>query len=326
MRLSIEFKVGLFVIFICAAALAMLIYIGVKKELFSEKVYYYVTSPTSEKVERGIPVKISGFRVGQVSNVLFFDVNYIKIEIKILKKHMVWFNKGTEIELASTSMFLGQPYLKVTPGPKGGALLSPGATIELKQDDAFFANIQQEVQPLLLDIRVAVANIRDITEKLNSPGGELQRILANVSKLTGTVSNPERLFYLLAEDPEPARQVRSIITNVNTLSENLKVLSDSANERIEDFGPMQKDLAKLMQGIDEFIKVVTAIGQKLDPTMTNIHAVSEEVRGATEDLSRLRSKSESTIRLGYDVFDKINTMWPLSRAEPDEPLPDHPMP
>lgn len=62
-----EFKVGIYVIVFMAVVLSSVVYIGIKKDLFAKKVIFFVTSNTGEKIERGIPVKLSGFKIGQVT-------------------------------------------------------------------------------------------------------------------------------------------------------------------------------------------------------------------------------------------------------------------
>lgn len=314
-KFSIEAKVGLFLAAMTLAVMLGLGYLGVRKELFAEKVSYYVSCTSSEKLEKGTPVRISGFRIGKVDDIVFYDVDAIEIEIKILKKHMKWFTPGTKIALASTNPVLGQNYLKVTPGPKSDQVLAPSSVIALDGGEDLIGNLQHEVQPILADVKATLANLRKVSEELSSPEGNFQKMMSNIRELTNTVYNPERIFYLLAKDPEPAAKIRSMLTNVDASLANLNKLSESTLKRVDSVAPLQKDIGTLVRNIQDFVVVMNKIGQKLDPTVTNLNAISEEVRFATRDLRLLRSQGETTLRRSSDFLQRLNTMWPFSGAE-----------
>ena len=125
-----EFKVGLYVIIITSIVIFCVVYIGIKKDLFSEKIYYYVISTTGENVERGIPVRLSGFKIGQVNDVNLDRIDYVRIEIKVLEEYMPWFKQDSKIILVQGG-FIGQTYLKLIPGSDESPVLSPGAIVKL---------------------------------------------------------------------------------------------------------------------------------------------------------------------------------------------------
>jgi phospholipid/cholesterol/gamma-HCH transport system substrate-binding protein len=324
-KISIEAKVGLFLVVLAAAVLCGLIYLGVKKELFAEKVSYFIACASSEKIDKGTPVRISGFRVGKVDDIVFYDVDSIKIEIKILKKHQKLFTPGTSIALAMTSPVLGHAYLKVTPGPKSERVIEPGASIDMHVDEDLVASLQQQALPLLADAKATLANLRAVSEELASPNGNFQRLLADMRTLTGTVYDPQRLFYLLAKDPEPAAKIRSILVNVDGSLANLNKLSESTLKRMESVAPLQKDIGSLLVNIQEFVLLLNKIGNKLEPTVNNLNVISEEVRFATRDLRLLRTQGETTLRRGSDFLQRLNTMWPFAGGESAIPR-EFPMP
>jgi ABC-type transporter Mla subunit MlaD len=322
---STELKVGLFLLAVLALAVFTVVYIGIKKELFAEKVYYFVVSATSEKVERGSPVKISGFRVGQVSDVTMHDIDYIKIELKVLKKHMVWFRKGTRVTLAGGFPF-GASYVNVEPGPEEAPVLSPGATLELSREEDLLATLRAESEPVIEDVKATVANMRAISERMADPEGTLNRALANLEVLTQQMTRGQGLLSMLTLDEEPVRQIKSILGNSDQLLAGLNDLSQTVNAKVRDIEPLQEQMTELLASIDAFVVQLDRIGRQLEPAVADVNAITGEVRNATTDLDRMRAQGERTLQLGGDVMQRLRKTWPLSRGDGQENTQEYPMP
>jgi len=322
---GIEIKVGAFVLSIFFLSIFLIIYIGIKKELFAEKVHYIVTSTTGEKLERGTPVKISGFKIGRVSNIYMHDINQIEIEIELLKKHMVWLREDTKVTL-SEEFPIGNAYINIIPGPKDKPLLLPNATIVLYRSEDFSSIVQEEAKPLIKEVKATVSNLRKITEQILDHNGAFQQTLSHMQTFSKTIVDSEGLLSMITKDPEPARRIRSILKKSDSLIANLDEISRTAAGKVEEIGKLQNNANALISEIESFMGTLTEISRKLDPAVSNINAITDEVRKATKDLVRLRSEGEYTLRLENELLQRIGEMWPISLDEKPAPPNDYPMP
>ncbi|RLB32310.1 MAG: hypothetical protein DRH20_15000, partial [Deltaproteobacteria bacterium] len=66
---NLELKVGVFVLLVLASALFLVFYAAVRQDLFSRRVSYLLMCETGEQIQPGIPVKLTGIKIGQVSAV-----------------------------------------------------------------------------------------------------------------------------------------------------------------------------------------------------------------------------------------------------------------
>jgi ABC-type transporter Mla subunit MlaD len=322
---SLDIKVGAFVLSIFFLSIVLIIYIGIKKELFAEKVHYIITSTTGEKLERGIPVKISGFKIGRVSNIYIHDINQIEIEIELLKKHMVWLREGSKVTL-SEEFPIGNAYINIIPGPKDKPLLLPNSTIVLYRSEDFASTVQEEAKPLIKEIKATVSNLRKITEQILAPDGAFQQTLSHMQTFSKTIVDSEGLLSMITKDPEPARRIRSILKKSDLLIANLYEISRTAADEVDKIGELQHNANVLISEVESFIGTLTEISRKLEPTVSNMNAITDEVRKATKDLVRLRSEGEYTLRLGNELLQRISEMWPISQGQKPAPENDYPMP
>jgi ABC-type transporter Mla subunit MlaD len=318
-----EFRVGLFLLVVIVALVSLVIYIGIKKDLFAERVTYYVISTTGENIERGIPVRLSGFKIGNVEKVYLDNVGYIKVELEILSKYQKWFRQDSKFILDQEGI-IGNPYFKLIPGTDESPLLQEGATLTLSKV-AGLSELIQEAEPVIANLKEIVANIRDITDSFIDKEGHVQSILANAEKITDLILHNRGLLYYLTQDPRPVQKMDAILAKTDHAVLSIDRLLQNATTRVEDLEPIQDELVLILQEGQSFIKGLESLRQEIDPTLANIEAISGEVKNATTDLVRLRRQSEYTIRLGTELLQRLKDTWPFVRKEIQE-APAYPAP
>ena len=253
------------------------------------------------------------------------DINQIEIEIELLKKHMVWLREETKVTL-SEEFPIGNAYINIIPGPEDKPLLLPNATIVLYRSEDFSSTVQEEAKPIIKEIKATVSNLRKITEQILDHNGAFQQTLSHMQAFSKTIVDSEGLLSMITKEPEPARRIRSILKKSDSLIANLDEISRTVAGKVEEIGNLQHDVNALISEIESFIGTLTEISRKLDPAVSNINAITEEVRIATKDLVRLRSEGEYTLRLGNELLQRISEMWPISQGEKPVPENDYPMP
>ncbi len=319
-----EFKVGLYVLTITGIALFLLVYIGIKKDLFAPKMTYYVISSTGENVERGTPVRLSGFKVGQVYEVDLTKVDYVLIEIDVLERFRKWFTRDSQIILVQGG-FIGQTYLKLVPGKEGSPVLDEGATIQLTRVGGL-DEILAEARPVIDDLKLIVDNIQQLTDQLRDEDGHFQHTMTNVETLSARLASEDGLVAYLTSNPEPVARLESLLDNTDKTIGSIAGLVDNADARIQDLAPLQKDIQDLVGEVRGFVAQLKNLSDDIRPAVEDVTAITGEVKKATRDLERLRTRSEYTIRLGAEVLQRIKQTWPLSRGDEQTPPADHPVP
>lgn len=319
-----EFKVGLYVLTITGIALFLLVYIGIKKDLFAPRMTYYVISSTGENVERGTPVRLSGFKVGQVTEVDLTKVDYVLIEIDVLERFRKWFTRESQIILVQGG-FIGQTYLKLVPGKEGSPVLDEGSTIQLTKVGGL-DEIIAEARPVIDDLKIIVDNIQELTDQMRDDDGHFQRTLANVETLSTRLASEDGLVAYLTSNPEPVRRLESLLDKTDKAIADISGLVETTDARVQDLAPLQADIQALVGEVRGFVTRLEGLTEDIKPAVDDVTAITDEVKKATRDLQRLRTRSEYTIRLGSEVLQRIKQTWPLSRGGEQSPPPDHPAP
>lgn len=304
-----EYKVG-FLLFLCLIFfLSFLIYFGIKKDLFSKRVTYYIISKSGESIERGIPVKLSGYKIGQVERLFLDNIDYVKIKIRILDRYKRWFREDTKIILDQEGI-IGNSYLKVLPGSESSPILPPGSTIKLTKV-AGVKELLIEAQPVIEDLKKIVSNFRKITDQFLDKNGSMQKTITNLEQITDRLIQNKGLLHYLTEDSRPVEKVDKLLVNVDNLTLTLNKFLTNATARIEDLEPIEKEFLGITKDARKFVNDLREIKKDVQPILDNVKEVSEEIKKATKDIYLLKMQADYTLKVGSDLLDSLREKWPF---------------
>lgn len=321
---TMEVRVGLFVLAFIALVIGTLVIVGVKKDLFADTATFYVISTTGENVEGGIPVRLSGFRIGNVSDVDLSHVGRVIIEIEILEKYREWFRQDSQIILVQGG-FIGKTYLQLVPGTQSSPLLEENTQITLNRVGGL-DEIIAEARPVIEDMKAIVTNIRGITGQLLDVNGPVQHLLVNLDDLSEDLRSDRGLVGYLTKNPEPVQKLDSLLANTDKAMTRMTRLVDATTDRVQDLEPLQAEAVSMMQEVNTFVRELKQFRQDIQPAVNNSVAITEDIRSATKDLSRLRARTEQTIRLGTDLLERLGRTWPLTQTAPPAAPREYPAP
>lgn len=310
---TLEIKVGLFLLAVLLCLIAIIAYVGIKKDLFAERIEYVVISQTGEKIEPGMPVRLSGFIVGQVSQVTLDQVDLVRTTIKILKRYQQWFKEDSRITLEQEGV-IGNSFLKLIPGSESSPVLEEGAVIRLDKIGGI-SELIQEMQPVIEAMRAIVINVWDLTDYLVDEKGPVRTILANSEQVTQRLLSEQGMIHYLTEDPRPIKQVDQLLTRTDKAVESADTLLQSLAQRVQDVEPLQDEITAAVRETTLLIEEFQGIRKDLTPLMQNITEISEQVKIASHDLISLRRQGEYSLRLGTELLLRLKETWPLSRRE-----------
>lgn len=321
---TLELKVGFFVLAILVAVAILIVYIGIRKDLFAERIQYTVVSQTGERIEPGMPVRLSGFNVGQVTEVSLDRVDQVRMTIRVLQRYQQWFTEDARIILEQEG-FIGNSFLKLMPGTETSPVLEEGAVIRLDKIGGVNELIQ-EMQPVIEALRAIVINVWDLTDYLVDQDGPVRRILVNAETMTGRLLAEHGLIHYLTEDPRPIEHIDQILGRADNAMQGVNRLLDSAALRVEDLAPVQEEIAEVIRELGALIVEFQGVREDVSPLLANLTQISEDVKTATHDLISLRRQGEYSLRLGTELLLRLKETWPLSRREATGPEQAYPWP
>jgi len=301
---NLEKKVGLFIIAALLGITGVILFVVAESDLFKSTFSIKLTAPKGTGFSQGMPIKLSGFRIGRVKSITLNDSAAVDVVLQIDRKYHKWIRHDSVARLIKEGM-IGDYIIEIGGGTVAEAIPENG-TIALgktKAIDELAEDIADKVKPVLMDIR-------DIIAYINSQDGDIKQGLAKFNNFAGNIDNTRQ-----HADELLAGTQRS----VERTSGRFELLLTKAENRLDETVPVLQKVDRSLQQIDE--KLPSLLGN-LDKSLASLESVSAQLNSTTTtELPRvplLIDKTEGVIDQSGGVLDSVKWIWPFSSVMQQE--------
>ncbi len=307
MKISYEIKTAVLVLLGIFMFIVGFSYLKGNHVFISDRTFYAIYNDV-EGISKGTPVTISGFNVGSIQNIEFFNDSE-KLIVKFRVENKINFSKNSIAQIYETGLIGGKALAVITkPGnvAKSGDTLSsaiaPGLT-ELVNDK--LSPLQEKIESTFVSadsLLIAINNILDNQTQSNIKNtfDDLSETVENVKFSTSKFEN------LLTENEN---KISNIINRIDITSSNLSNFSNSfadLEKTIENFSKTSDNLnlilSEISMGNGTFNKLIFD-----DSIINSLNSASENINLLLEDL-RLNPKRY----VHFSLFGKKNKPYEKS--------------
>ncbi|PMP72518.1 MAG: hypothetical protein C0186_00890 [Thermodesulfovibrio aggregans] len=258
-------KVFLFIAIALTGVSILLFFVAKKREVFIKTENFYFMTTKATGLYNGMPVKVSGFKIGRVKDMQLQDNGFVKVVLSIEKNHAKWFKEGT-VAIFAKEGFIGESYIEILPGD--GKPLKPGQSIKFFKQ----AGIEEIAGELKGEISEILQGIKETINYINEPQGNIKKSIENIEKISrNLIETTEQINRLVRElnrkTPEIADKSEKTIQELTDLIKSLQKLSQELNETAtairevtkEDLPIMVEKAKKSMQDIDDILQSIKGL-------------------------------------------------------------------
>lgn len=297
---NLERKIGLFVLLALAGVALVVLLVGIQKDLFSAKYALVFTVDRGTGFTKGMPVKLSGFRVGKITDMTLNEQAMVDITIEVARKYGKWIRSDSTVKLVKEGL-VGDSIVEVAVGSLDKPELKAGDSIvylKTKGLDDLADEIADKVKPVLIEVR-------DIIAYINDPDGDLKKTIRNLEKLTrnleATRSNAD---ILLAATTQNLEQISSRTTN----------LLDTATRKIDSLA-----VASLNTSLEKLPPLL----EKTDAALSQVNAISQATQKLSEQafplIPGVLSRTEELLFSTDRLVNSLNNSWLLGGSAAPTP-------
>ena len=299
-------RARLSVVVTAAAFLAAGFYLGWKEGYFTPVARFHFEARSSKSLSKGMAVHLSGFKIGQVSNVELLADRSVRVELAVFQQYLDFIRTDSEVRL-ETGMPIGDASLEITGGPTRAAVAEPGSQLHYRGSPQLF----DQVGAMVEKIEPIIENINALLVQARQPQGELQLALRNLSETTAALKDWAPGF--LARTDE-------------TLAD-LKHTSETANAAIAPLARTDGDLQTALRDLHAATaEVHAALPQVLDDLKAlsaSLRASATSLQPAVNELAPqlpgLVSDTQRTAAGAGEVVDAVKD-FSLIRRKLDQPV------
>ncbi|WP_353683667.1 MlaD family protein [Thermodesulfovibrio sp. 3907-1M] len=258
-------KVFLFIAIALIGVSILLFFIAKHRGVFIKTENFYFITTKATGLYSGMPVKLSGFKIGRVKDMQLQDNGFVKVILSIEENQAKWFKEGT-VAIFAKEGFIGESYIAILPGD--GKPLKPGQSIKFFKQ----TGIEEIAGELKGEISDILQGIRETINYINEPQGNIKKSIENIEKISrNLIETTEQINRLLKElnrkTPEIAEKSDKALQELTELIKSLQRLSQELNETAkvikgatkEDLPIMVERAKKNMQDLDEILQSIKGL-------------------------------------------------------------------
>ncbi|MCM0083527.1 MlaD family protein [Geomonas sp. Red32] len=301
-------KITVFTAVAVAVIVGVVVLIGKENDLFTQKYELMFTVDKGTGFNRGMPVKLSGFRIGRIKSISLNETAKVDIVLQIDTEYRKWIRKDSTAKLVKEGL-VGDSVIEVSVGnPQLPELKDRErlAYAKTKALDELADELAEKVKPVLMDVK-------DIIGYMNDPNGDIKTSLRNFATLSGNLElTRQRADHLLDKTTD----------SVGTISTHAVKAVDQTSSKLssvlDDTSVTVKRANASLQKVDEKLPVMLG---NMESSLKNVEAISKDLRHTEE---QVLPKVPAMVRKSDEALDGANTVikavkgtWPISGKIPE---------
>lgn len=263
--------------------------------LFTPTIRVHFYAGTADGLNKGMAVKLVGFRVGSVHDIAIEPDRRVKVELNLVEQYASMIFANAVVRLTREAV-IGGNVLEVRPGTENVGPIAERSTLRFERDPG----IEGAVTKLLDQVTPIVRDVRQFTTYLNNPEGDFRLAMRNLNltaeRLGKTSAGLQRLATAAVASLEKGE------TRVHGMLDTTEALVKDA----------RSTLAVLDSSLKKIDTALPGITSKVEQSLENIRVTSEAARAITTgELAGLVGEAGGLVSDTSEVMRGARRVWPL---------------
>ena len=287
-----------------AASLALAI--AYRHDAFSKTAEIYFETDSASGLSRGTPVTLSGFRIGEVSEVSLQPSMMVKVTLSVRAEHVLKIREDASAELLKEDLL--KPAVVAIDRGKSNQLLSAAKPqIRFERPESF----------------------TDMAGDLKS---RIAPILDDVKQITGTVTKHQaRLAEIMEAAAVATNQLAQAAEGINTLSKvGQQQVNAVGNQSVSALTEANQTVARLNKVVSQAEQSMTTINGALPQLLRDANSTIESLQAVARDASTIAKAAAETVPAtlrnvqpaaedAREIVRGITRAWPIRDLLPSAP-------
>lgn len=261
----------------------------------------------------GAAVEILGTTAGQVTRIVIDPNQSFYAEAEISNDMRAFVRRDSAAFIRKQFGIAGAAYLEITRG-SGEPLDWDFAVIQARVDraptedlGALITDLRERIVPIIDQTGRAVTALADVATQLRAPDGPLNRVLADVGRITQQLAEGRGAVGALIGDERLAGETRRAVAQVSEAAGRVQTIS-------RDLEQVARNLRTTSRSVSDQAEVVPRIVANVDASLASLKGVSRDLSQATPALPALLAQTQQTTLELEQLLAQLRSLWVLGAA------------
>ncbi len=284
-------KTGLFLLLAVLMLAFVIVAALVRQDVFTQTARLYFFAPSALGINQGMAVQLSGLRIGTVEEMNLEPNATIKVKLVVKSEYTRLINHDAVARLVKEGL-IGASVIEIIPSTKQSRPVTNNGVLAFERAGDFAEmaeTLRNKVVPILTDIK-------QITESINNPDGDIRQTIRNVRQTTVLLADAAQQISHITRQDGPKMSV--ILAKAESAMEKTRSVLDRFDHAL---APIDKGLPELLL--------------KLDRSLTNLEAVTDTAKRLSstvnEGLPPAIKGGQILIEDTREIIDGAKRGWPI---------------
>jgi phospholipid/cholesterol/gamma-HCH transport system substrate-binding protein len=311
---GLERRTGLFVLFALLIVGALIFGVLVRQGAFTKTTPLSFLANSAQGIAKGMAVQLSGFKVGTVDSLGLQSDGAVKVKLAVLNDYMRLITRDSVARLSKEGL-IGESVIEIVPGRAGSQRMQPGGSLKFERA----ADIGVIAQSLSEQVRPILADLKEITESIKSPEGDIHSTIHNAKLATAELAQAAAQMNRLAQ--QSGQQLAGVLAKADKAIAHVDQAIAAADGAIGRADAVLEHAGSTLAAVQGTLPQLML---KLDRTLDKLDAVAEDAKkvtaSAAEELPPAMRDARAAAEDGRAIVRGAKRAWPISSfvAEPRE--------
>lgn len=320
MKSSANFRVGLFLLLSLVMIVGFIVFILIKKNVFTNHLYFTLSSSTGEGITEGMPLLFSGFEIGKVERFELDNNGTVIVIVKVPEEHAHRINKSSVFTLERP--LIGSSRFIVTTPNLAETIADSNYVFETQMVDDI-NEVIKKLQPMVEKIDEIATNLKTLTDEKS----HLNKTLVHVEKITNELAQKRGVIEMMAGDKAAAAQFREGVAHLNNSLSEIETLIGNANktlvkadDQILGGDGMIAKINSQVFGDEGTVSQINAMLEDVNKKMTDLDVLiasliksGKNLEEGTKDMDVLRKDLDSIINSVNSMVKDVRSVLPTTQ-------------
>lgn len=279
-----------------------------KQEWFRPAKHFRMTAETSEGLQTGMAVRLSGFRIGKVDAIELVGPGRVAVGVRVFDDYVCHVKTDSRAKVRGENL-IGDRFIELTAGSDDAPQAPEGAVIRIEAEPTIGAMVEE----LKGDFEPILAGLGEVAGKLP----------ATIDRFDRVIDESHALVLDLRRDDGDLQQgfarMREALAEVGGLVAELRAPENDLMKGIDQF----EDATRALSGhLDSIMTRLDSATATLDETMAKAGGLIDDADGVVERLGEtldeaapevpeMVRKGSRTMDKADDVMSAVRDMWPI---------------
>ena len=286
----------IFLVLGVVSLVAAVVLLAYHQGAFTQRIQLYFLAGTAEGMNKGMAVKLAGFKVGAVESITIESDRRVMVEFSVDARYAPMINADATVRLIREAI-IGSNVLEFRPGSGNLGPVRDKAILLYEREPS----VESAMMALLDQVSPIVSDVRQITAYLSAPDSDLRQAIRSVSRTAGALADAS---------VEVRKLIATTTDRIDKVETRVSRVLGSADKLLQDASTSLAVLDGSLRKVDAALPGMTS---KMDQTLENVRAASEAVRGmVTGELSGVVGEAGALVSDTSEVVRGAKRSWPVS--------------